>query len=73
MVAATSSEHELAVRRLETALDEQHRSQARYDAAIGTTAELSAYTALRVAGEQVSARGAWLDWVDDEQLPGRDA
>jgi hypothetical protein len=73
VVAMTVPEHDSAVRRLEAALEEQHRSHARYDAAIGTSSELAAYTALRVAGEEVSARDAWLKWVDDEEYRGLNA
>lgn len=66
----TGNEHDSALRRLEEAIEQQDRSRARYAAAIGTSSELGAYTALRVAGEQVSARGAWLSWVDDEHDRG---
>jgi hypothetical protein len=69
LVAMTDNEHDSALQRLEAALEEQDRSRARYQAAIGTSSELAAYTGLRGAGEQVAARGAWLKWVDDEQLP----
>lgn len=51
-------------------MEEQDRSRARYQAAIGTSSELGAYTRLCAAGERVSARGAWLDWVDDENYRG---
>src|SRR6266480_2708231 len=47
--------------RLEAPLEEQDRSRDRYDAAIGTLTELGAYAGLRAAGEQVTARGAWLN------------
>jgi hypothetical protein len=66
----TSSERDGAVRRLESALEEQNRLRSRYDAAIGTSTELGAYVALRVAAEHVSARGAWLEWIDDGDLAG---
>jgi hypothetical protein len=69
----TGCEHESAVKRLESAMEEQARFRARYAAAIGTTAELSAYSRLRAAGEQVAARGAWLRWVDDESYRGLEA
>jgi hypothetical protein len=61
----TGSEHDSAVQRLEVAMEAQDRSRARYANAIGTSAELGAYIALRAAREQVSARSAWLEWVDD--------
>jgi hypothetical protein len=51
-------------------MENQDRSRARYQAAIGTSSELGAYSRLCAAGEQVSARGAWLDWVDDENYRG---
>jgi hypothetical protein len=66
----TGSEHDSALRRLEVAMENQDRSRARYQAAIGTSSELGAYCSLCAAGEQVSARGAWLDWVDDENYRG---
>jgi len=51
-------------------MENQDRSRTRYQAAIGTSSELGAYSRLCAAGEQVSARGAWLDWVDDENYRG---
>jgi hypothetical protein len=66
----TGSEHDSALQRLEAAVQTQERSRARYHAAIGTSAELGAYARLCAAGEQVAARGAWLDWVDDENYRG---
>jgi hypothetical protein len=66
----TGSEHDSALRRLEVAMEKQDLSRARYHAAIGTQAELGAYVKLCAAGEQVAARGAWLDWVDDENYRG---
>jgi len=51
-------------------MENQDRSRAQYQAAIGTSSELGAYSRLCAAGEQVSARGAWLDWVDDENYRG---
>ena len=69
----TGHEHDSALRRLTAALEEQDRSSERYDAAIGTSTELRAYAGLCAAGEQVSARGAWLNWVDDERYRGLNA
>ena len=66
----TGSEHDSALRRLEAAVEDQDRSRAHYQAAIGTSSELGAYSRLRAAGEQVAARGAWLDWVDDDNYRG---
>jgi hypothetical protein len=58
----TGKEH--AVQRLDAALREQDRLSDRYDAAMGTSNELSAYVRLRAAGEDVSARGRWLEWLE---------
>jgi hypothetical protein len=66
----THSEHDRALQWLEVAMDTQDRSRARYAAAIGTSAELRSYIALRAADEQVSARGAWLEWVEDDHDGG---
>ena len=66
----TGSEHDSALRRLEAAVEDQDRSRARYQAAIGTSSELGAYTRLCAAGERVAARGAWLSWVDDDNYQG---
>jgi hypothetical protein len=50
--------------RLNAALGEQDRLVKRYDAAVGTSQEMSAYAHLRDAGEQVAARDAWVKWLD---------
>ena len=68
-----SEEHDRALQRLEAALVEQHRLGERFDAAIGTSTEFGAYVRLREAGEQVTAREAWLNWVDDEGFRGLNA
>jgi hypothetical protein len=60
-----SQERDRALQRLEAALLEQDRQGERFDAAVGTSTELGAYVRLRAAGEQVAAREAWLNWVDD--------
>ena len=49
-------------RRLKVALLEQDRLGERYQTAIGTSTELGAYARLCAAGEQVTAREAWLIW-----------
>jgi hypothetical protein len=69
----TGHEHDSALRRLRAALEEQDLSSERYDAAVGTSTELRAYAALCAAGEEVTARGAWLNWVDDERYRGLNA
>jgi hypothetical protein len=68
-----SREHDSAVQRLEAALLEQDRLGDRLDAAVGTSTEFGAYVRLRAAGEQVRAREAWVDWVDDESYRGLNA
>ena len=68
-----SQEHAGAVERLEVALVEQDRLRERFDAAVGTSTEFGAYARLRAAGDQVTARQAWLSWVDDEGYRGLNA
>ena len=58
---------------LHAGLVEQDRLTERYDAAIGTSSELSAYVRLRAAGAEVAARSAWLHWIDDESYRGLDS
>jgi len=60
----TVKEHDSAIQRLDAALREQDRLTDRYDAAIGTSNELSAYVRLRAAGEDVTTRGRWLEWLE---------
>ena|SRR2546427_8729329 len=67
------NEHDSAFRRLKVALLEQDRLGERYQTAIGTSTELGAYARLCAAGEQVTAREAWLHWVDDEHFRGLNA
>ena len=62
--------HDSAVQRLDAALVEQDRMSERFDAAVGTSTELGAYARLQAAGEQVTAREAWVKWVDDESYRG---
>ena len=68
-----SPERDSAVERLEAALVEQNRLGERFDAAVGTSTEFGAYIRLRAAGEQVTARLAWVNWVDDESYRGLNA
>jgi hypothetical protein len=68
-----SPERDSAVQRLEAALGEQDRLGERFDAAVGTSTEFGAYIRLRAAGEQVTARQAWVNWVDDESYRGLNA
>jgi hypothetical protein len=68
-----SPERDSAVERLEAALVEQDRLGERFDAAVGTSTEFGAYIRLRAAGEQVTARQAWVNWVHDETYRGLNA
>jgi hypothetical protein len=68
-----SPERDSAVKRLEAALVEHDRLGERFDAAVGTSTEFGAYIRLRAAGEQVTARQAWVNWVDDESYRGLNA
>ena len=68
-----SQEHAGAVERLEVALLERDRLRERFDAAVGTSTEFGAYVRLQAAGDQVTARQAWLSWVDDEGYRGLNA
>lgn len=65
--------HEDAVQRLEVGLLDQERCSERYEAALGTSAEMSAYARLRAAGARVAAHETWLHWVDDESYRGLNA
>jgi hypothetical protein len=69
----TIKEHDSAVRRLDAALGEQERLRRYYDDAVGTSTELGAYVRLRTAGDLVTAREAWLNWIDDEGYRGLNA
>jgi hypothetical protein len=68
-----SQERDRARQRLEAALLEQERLRERFDAAVGTSTEFGAYVRLRAAGDQVRARDAWVNWVDDEGYRGLNA
>ncbi len=68
-----SSERDRAMQGLEAALVEQVRLGERFDAAVGTSSEFGAYVRLRAAGDQVTAREAWLNWVEDEGYRGLNA
>jgi hypothetical protein len=68
-----SHQHDRALQRLEAALVKQNRLGERFDAAIGTSTEFGAYVRLRAAADQVTAREAWVNWVDDEGYRGLNA
>jgi hypothetical protein len=72
-MTTVSEEHDRAVDRVSAALAEQHRMTDRYEAAVGTSAELAAHVQLHQADEQVTASDAWLRWVDDEGYRGLNA
>jgi hypothetical protein len=61
-----SEERDRAMQRIEAALVDQDRLGERFDAAVGTSTEFGAYVRLRGAGDQVTAREAWPNWVEDE-------
>ena len=66
MRTVASNERDRALERLEAPLVEQDRLGERFDAAVGTSTEFGAYVRLLAAGDQVAARKAGLNWVDDE-------
>jgi hypothetical protein len=72
-MTTVSDEHDRAVERLDAALSEQDRLTGRYEAAVGTPAELSADVELQAASAHVVARDAWLKWVDDDAYRGLNA
>jgi hypothetical protein len=55
-----------AVDRVRAAREERDRRAAEYDAASGSLGELSAYTELQAAEQQLAARKAWLRWAETE-------
>jgi len=68
-----TEEHDRAAQRVEAAQVEQDRLGERFDAAAGTSTEFGAYVRLRAAGDEVRAREAWLNWVDDDGYRGLNA
>jgi hypothetical protein len=65
--------HDSATQRLDVAEREQDRVRGLFDSAVGTSSELSAYCRLRAAGDEVRARQAWVNWVDDDEYRGLNA
>ena len=49
--------------RFRAAREERDRRAAEYDAAGGSAGELSAFTELQAAEQQLAAREAWLTWT----------
>jgi len=68
-----SQQRDSAGERLDGALVEQDRLSERFDASVGTSTEFGAYVRLRAAVDEVRARQAWVDWVDDESYRGLNA
>jgi hypothetical protein len=67
------TELDRATQRLELAVQERERLRGLFDSAIGTPGELMAYSCVRAAGQEVSARQAWVDWVGDDECRGLNA
>jgi hypothetical protein len=62
--AAQPGEGASATARLDAALENEGRAEARQNGASGTSDELSAAADLYEAREQVAAREAWVKWLD---------
>jgi hypothetical protein len=65
--------HDRGAERLDVAVAERDRCNRRFEAAVGTPGEWSAGAALHAADGLVTARDAWLKWVDDEGYHGLNA
>jgi hypothetical protein len=61
-----ASEEDRAVARLRDALESWWRAEDIYEAAIGTSTELSAWARLCAARDEVAARERWLRWVEQD-------
>ena len=61
----TESDRE-AVDRVRAAREERDRRAAQFDAASGSPGELSAFTGLQAAEQQLAAREAWLSWTEPD-------
>ena len=59
-----SEDRDEAVDRLRGARERRATRSDQYEAAAGSSGELSALTELKAAEEQFAAREAWLKWVD---------
>jgi hypothetical protein len=55
-----------AVDRFRTAREERDLRVSRYEAASDSPGELSAYTELQAAEQQLAARKAWLNWAEED-------
>jgi hypothetical protein len=56
--------HALAIRRLDSAVDDDERMSKQYAAARGTSGERGALVELAAANEQLAAREAWVKYVE---------
>jgi len=72
-MATLSQAHDDARQRLTAAVAERDRLTSRFEVAAGTPGELPAGVELYAAGEQVTARDAWLKWIDDDGYRGLNA
>jgi hypothetical protein len=62
-----SKSHSDAVERFQAAREERDRRAGLYEAASGSpSSELSAFTELQAAEEQLAAREAWLKWTETD-------
>jgi hypothetical protein len=62
-----SKSHSDAVERFQAAREERDRRAGLYEAASGSPGgELSAFTELQAAEEQLAARDAWLKWTESD-------
>jgi hypothetical protein len=59
-------ENDAGARRLEAAQEVRNKAAVDYDAASGSNRELPAYTELQAAEERVTAREAWVQWVESD-------
>ena len=73
MRTIASQECDSALQRLESAQLERDRLGERLDAAAGASTEFGAYARLRAAVDQVRAREAWVNWVDNQGYRGLNA
>ena len=70
---AETDTRESARQRLEAAQKEQDGSRECYERALGTATEWDARAQMCAAGELVSARRAWVHWLEDESYRGLNA
>jgi hypothetical protein len=66
MPAGVDRDTEMAEHNLEAALEERDAARRHYEASIGTSVELRAYTRLRAASQKVTAADKWLRWAEGD-------